>query len=32
MSEPVIVNDPKGLGAFLLAANEMELISNKKNK
>lgn len=24
MSEPVIVNDPKGLGAFLLAANEME--------
>src|SRR5205814_4686990 len=24
MSEPVIVNDPKGIGAFLLAANEME--------
>jgi unsaturated rhamnogalacturonyl hydrolase len=32
MSEPVIVNDPKGLGAFLLAANEMALISNHKNK
>ncbi|HSK11702.1 MAG TPA: glycoside hydrolase family 88 protein [Phnomibacter sp.] len=26
MSEPVIVNDPKGLGAFLLAANEMEML------
>jgi unsaturated rhamnogalacturonyl hydrolase len=26
MSEPVIVNDPKGVGAFLLAANEMELL------
>jgi unsaturated rhamnogalacturonyl hydrolase len=26
MSEPVIVNDPKGIGAFLLAANEMELL------
>lgn len=25
MSEPVISNDPKGMGAFLLAANEMEL-------
>lgn len=25
MSEPVIVNDPKGIGAFLLASNEMEL-------
>jgi len=24
MREPVIVNDPKGLGAFILAANEME--------
>jgi len=24
MSEPVIVNDPKGVGAFLLAASEME--------
>lgn len=24
MSEPVIVNDPKGIGAFLLASNEME--------
>nr|MCU0405290.1 glycoside hydrolase family 88 protein [Chitinophagaceae bacterium] len=27
MSEPVIVNDPKGLGAFLLAAGEMDLLS-----
>lgn len=26
MSEPVIVNDPKGMGAFLLAANEIELV------
>lgn len=26
MSEPVIVNDPKGVGAFLLASNEMELV------
>ncbi|MCX6315777.1 MAG: glycoside hydrolase family 88 protein [Bacteroidetes bacterium] len=26
MSEPVIKNDPKGMGAFLLAANEMEMI------
>jgi unsaturated rhamnogalacturonyl hydrolase len=26
MSEPVIVNDPKGMGAFLLAANEMEML------
>jgi len=26
MSEPVIVNDPKGIGAFLLASNEIELI------
>jgi len=25
MSEQVIVNDPKGIGAFLLAANEMEI-------
>jgi unsaturated rhamnogalacturonyl hydrolase len=27
MSEKVIVNDPKGIGAFLQAANEMELLS-----
>jgi unsaturated rhamnogalacturonyl hydrolase len=27
MSEPVIVNDPKGIGAFINAANEMELVS-----
>ncbi|MFN8289897.1 MAG: glycoside hydrolase family 88 protein [Chitinophagaceae bacterium] len=26
MSEPVIVNDPKGIGAFLLASNEMEMV------
>ncbi|MDB5209869.1 MAG: glycoside hydrolase family 88 protein [Sediminibacterium sp.] len=26
MSEKVIVNDPKGVGAFLQAANEMELV------
>jgi len=25
MSEPVIANDPKGMGAFLLASNEMEM-------
>ncbi|MGH2552473.1 MAG: glycoside hydrolase family 88/105 protein, partial [Chitinophagaceae bacterium] len=25
MSEPVIVNDPKGIGALLLASNEMEM-------
>ena len=25
MSEPVIANDPKGIGAFLLASNEMEM-------
>ena len=27
MSEPVIDNDPKGLGTYLLAASEMEMIS-----
>jgi unsaturated rhamnogalacturonyl hydrolase len=27
MSEPVIVNDPKGIGAFLLASNEIEMSS-----
>jgi unsaturated rhamnogalacturonyl hydrolase len=26
MSEPVIVNDPKGIGAFILASNEMEMV------
>jgi unsaturated rhamnogalacturonyl hydrolase len=26
MSEEVIVNDPKGIGAFLLASNEMEML------
>jgi unsaturated rhamnogalacturonyl hydrolase len=28
MSEKVIVNDPKGMGAFIKAANEMELMPN----
>jgi unsaturated rhamnogalacturonyl hydrolase len=28
MSEPVIVNDPKGVGAFLQAASEMEMSSS----
>lgn len=28
MSEPVITNDPKGMGAFLLAANEMEMVKD----
>jgi unsaturated rhamnogalacturonyl hydrolase len=35
MSEPVIVNDPKGLGAFLLASSEMDIINTtvkQKNK
>ena len=35
MSEPVIVNDPKGMGAFLLASNEMEILNTQavgKNK
>ena len=35
MSEKVGVNDPKGVGAFLLASNEMEIIPGKavgKNK
>ncbi|MDQ6813737.1 MAG: glycoside hydrolase family 88 protein, partial [Bacteroidota bacterium] len=35
MSEKVVVNDPKGVGAFLLAANEVEIIPGKavgKNK
>ncbi len=26
MREPVVVNDPKGIGAFILAANEMEML------
>jgi unsaturated rhamnogalacturonyl hydrolase len=28
MSEPVIVNDPKGMGAFILACNEIEAGNN----
>ncbi|OLY92118.1 glucuronyl hydrolase [Cnuella takakiae] len=28
MSEKVIVNDPKGMGAFIQAANEMDLVKN----
>lgn len=27
ISEPIVSNDPKGVGAFLLAANEMEILS-----
>ncbi|RZK42593.1 MAG: glycoside hydrolase family 88 protein [Pedobacter sp.] len=30
MSEKVVVNDPKGVGAFLLASNEMELAAMPK--
>lgn len=30
LSEKVIVNDPKGVGAFLLAANEMEIAAAPK--
>lgn len=26
MSEPVVINDPKGMGAFINAANEMEML------
>ncbi|HEX8461301.1 MAG TPA: glycoside hydrolase family 88 protein, partial [Segetibacter sp.] len=29
MSEKVVVNDPKGVGAFLLASNEVEQIPNR---
>jgi unsaturated rhamnogalacturonyl hydrolase len=29
MSEDVIVNDPKGIGAFLLASNEMEMMPSQ---
>lgn len=30
MSEPVVVNDPKGMGAFILAADEMEMLETLK--
>lgn len=30
MSEPVVVNDPKGMGAFILCATEMELLEGPK--
>jgi unsaturated rhamnogalacturonyl hydrolase len=30
LSEPVIVNDPKGIGAFILASNEMEMLPTQK--
>jgi unsaturated rhamnogalacturonyl hydrolase len=30
MSEKVVVNDPKGVGAFLLASNEVEMIPTQK--
>ncbi len=29
MSEPVVMNDPKGIGAFLLAADEMEMLGSR---
>ena len=29
MSEKVITNDPKGVGAFLMAVNEMEMAWSK---
>jgi unsaturated rhamnogalacturonyl hydrolase len=31
MKEPVIVNDPKGMGAFILASNEMEMLPTLPN-
>ena len=31
MSEPVIVNDPKGIGAFLLAGSEMAMVPTQIN-
>lgn len=31
MSEPVVVNDPKGVGAFILASNEMEMLPTMTN-
>ena len=31
MSEPLVVNDPKGLGAFIQASNEMEKIPSLQN-
>jgi len=30
ISEPIITNDPKGLGAFILAASEMETLTEAK--
>lgn len=32
MSEPVVTNDPKGVGAFMLAASEVELAAAQKGK
>lgn len=29
LSEPVVTNDPKGVGAFLLASNEMEAVAGQ---
>ena len=31
VSEPVVVNDPKGMGAFILAGNEFELLKKMNN-
>jgi unsaturated rhamnogalacturonyl hydrolase len=30
LSEPVVSNDPQGIGAFIMAANEMEMLDKKK--
>ncbi|WON96478.1 MULTISPECIES: glycoside hydrolase family 88 protein [unclassified Sphingobacterium] len=32
MSEPVVTNDPKGVGAFILAASEVEFAKEQKGK
>jgi unsaturated rhamnogalacturonyl hydrolase len=32
MSEKVVSNDPKGVGAFLMAANEIEKLATAKKK
>ena len=31
LSEKVVTNDPKGVGAFLLASNQMEIAANHRN-
>ncbi len=32
MSEPVITNDPKGVGTFILAASEVEFAKEQRGK